>query len=610
MDAVVKTKDRGWALAVSCGLALPGMSVGNVNATPVVDTAIVAIQGQATPENDGTFDFFWNFAPHLNDIGQVAFSVELTGTNGGFSDYQGIYRGDGTAEGLVRIVRLSDEVPEGNGTFRRLGFSTFAAADFASGINNAGQVAFLAETNSPYFTRYAHGQYLGDGSPGGLVNLAREGQPLPSSGESFFQFSSSTPELNDAGQIAFVTSVSDDSTPFTYETRIYRGDGTSSGDTTIAAVDQSLPDSDGTFRSFTSRRYVINDAGQVAFNATLQDTPGGTTDDQGIYRGDGTPGSLTKVVREGQAAPDGNGSFVVPTFITPMINNAGQVAFYSTLSSTTDGNSDDSGLFRSDSTGGGLDTLIRKGQLLPTGHSAGGFLYHDELNNAGQMLFATDLMNPADGQTVGQGLYLTDGTAEGLFQIARDEEITPEGDAEFLEFHPQGLNDQGQALVVADLGILGSSDVVSGIYVHDDDGGLIKIAREGDAFLGSTLSYVGFSSTLNNAGQVAYRFSLEDGRSGIALATIIDTLLGDYNNNGIVDAADYTIWQDSFGSTTDLAADGNGNGIIDAADYTVWQDNFGNSNIGTSTLAILPEPGTIGLLGLSGLLCTHRRARG
>jgi hypothetical protein len=45
---------------------------------------------------------------------------------------------------------------------------------------------------------------------------------------------------------------------------------------------------------------------------------------------------------------------------------------------------------------------------------------------------------------------------------------------------------------------------------------------------------------------------------------------GDYNHDGTVDAADYTIWRDTLGSTTDLRADGNGNGVIDQADFGVW----------------------------------------
>ncbi|MCA9186648.1 MAG: hypothetical protein KDA99_13565, partial [Planctomycetales bacterium] len=50
---------------------------------------------------------------------------------------------------------------------------------------------------------------------------------------------------------------------------------------------------------------------------------------------------------------------------------------------------------------------------------------------------------------------------------------------------------------------------------------------------------------------------------------------GDYNHNGKVDAADYTVWKDDFNSTMKLDADGNGSGKVDAADYTVWKDNFG-----------------------------------
>ena len=50
-------------------------------------------------------------------------------------------------------------------------------------------------------------------------------------------------------------------------------------------------------------------------------------------------------------------------------------------------------------------------------------------------------------------------------------------------------------------------------------------------------------------------------------------LAGDYNKNGAVDAADYTVWRSSFGSTSNLDADGNNNGVIDAADYVVWKNN-------------------------------------
>jgi CSLREA domain-containing protein len=54
-------------------------------------------------------------------------------------------------------------------------------------------------------------------------------------------------------------------------------------------------------------------------------------------------------------------------------------------------------------------------------------------------------------------------------------------------------------------------------------------------------------------------------------------LVGDYNGNGTVDAADYTVYTDNIGSTTNLNADGNDNGIVDSADYSIWSANSGHT---------------------------------
>lgn len=56
---------------------------------------------------------------------------------------------------------------------------------------------------------------------------------------------------------------------------------------------------------------------------------------------------------------------------------------------------------------------------------------------------------------------------------------------------------------------------------------------------------------------------------------VVEGLPGDYNADGIVNIADYTVWRDSLGQVgATLAADGNGNETVDAADYAVWRDNF------------------------------------
>ena len=88
-------------------------------------------------------------------------------------------------------------------------------------------------------------------------------------------------------------------------------------------------------------------------------------------------------------------------------------------------------------------------------------------------------------------------------------------------------------------------------------------------------------------------------------------VLGDYNLDGTVNAADYTVWRDTRGSTGNLAADGDGNGAIELADYDVWKTNFGNTaGSGSSSNAAMPEPTSLLLLiGLTAFGMSHRSLR-
>jgi hypothetical protein len=77
---------------------------------------------------------------------------------------------------------------------------------------------------------------------------------------------------------------------------------------------------------------------------------------------------------------------------------------------------------------------------------------------------------------------------------------------------------------------------------------------------------------INSAGPATLAIALDDIRFIGAQPT-----LGDYNIDGIVNAADYVLWRESFGSTSDLRADGNRNNVVDQADYDVWRANFGET---------------------------------
>lgn len=94
---------------------------------------------------------------------------------------------------------------------------------------------------------------------------------------------------------------------------------------------------------------------------------------------------------------------------------------------------------------------------------------------------------------------------------------------------------------------------------------------------------------------------------------------GDFNDDGVVDAADYTVWRDNFGTNHILAGHGDENGdsfnVVDYDDYTIWKANFGHvsespSNGAGAGAPVVPEPCTLGLLAAGALgVATLRRHR-
>ncbi|MCA9188475.1 MAG: pentapeptide repeat-containing protein, partial [Planctomycetales bacterium] len=92
----------------------------------------------------------------------------------------------------------------------------------------------------------------------------------------------------------------------------------------------------------------------------------------------------------------------------------------------------------------------------------------------------------------------------------------------------------------------------------------------------------------------------------VTLIGVPTILPGDYNHNGVVDAADYTVWKDRFGSAMALDADGNQDGAIDAADYTIWKDNYGLTSI-TAMSSAVSEPSGALLAASTALLLLKRR---
>jgi alpha-tubulin suppressor-like RCC1 family protein len=92
-------------------------------------------------------------------------------------------------------------------------------------------------------------------------------------------------------------------------------------------------------------------------------------------------------------------------------------------------------------------------------------------------------------------------------------------------------------------------------------------------------------------------------------------LEGDYNDNGVVDAADYVVWRDTLEQLVlpGRGADGFANGEITALDYRYWKARFGNTlgagdAAGLANLAV-PEPSAVALLLLILAEVVYQRSR-
>lgn len=100
---------------------------------------------------------------------------------------------------------------------------------------------------------------------------------------------------------------------------------------------------------------------------------------------------------------------------------------------------------------------------------------------------------------------------------------------------------------------------------------------------------------------------------------------GDYNNDGVVDAADYTVWRDNLGGdAAALMGNGSGAATVVAADFDLWKTNFGmtqslmtvvtaGAQTAVFSASAVPEPSTLVLasaMAAFAVAASARRSRG
>lgn len=439
---------------------------------------VTAVREGDSASGDGEFSTFTDI--FLNNRGEIAFNSTLQGTSAGTSNDSAIFVLSDTGT-LSEVVRDADAALDGNGTFggsqllrfndagnylihsRFFGTAGVSVDDTGLMLGSSGTLTqYAREGNTTFDNNGTFGNFatsarnyglsnegfssfynLSLGTAGGTSddnaifarssNYVREGDAAPGGIGNFTSFGNFT-RINDERQVSFVGNVGQ-------TTGIYRAENSSSV-TPIFVEGDAAPDGNGTL-SFLTGYNTINNSGQVAFEAVMAGTANGSLDSEGIFRGDGN--SVRQIAREGQLAPGGNGEFNTFFSSNVRINESGQVALTAGLRNTSGGNADDSGVYRSSSSGFGLTEIARQGQDISTGDGQLGSVDFAQLamNEQGHVAFSSSI----SGTINNTGIFIGNGTE--LITVVQEGQELDGGVVSTISFeggdrNGNALNDRGQ----------------------------------------------------------------------------------------------------------------------------------------------------------------------
>lgn len=227
---------------------------------------------------------------------------------------------------------------------------------------------------------------------------------------------------------------------------------------------------------------------------------------------------------------------------------------------------------------------------------------------------------------------ITGGTVAGRLSVVSGSRVEIGGSAEVS--NTLFLDSVGEALLTGGT-VTGAVEVVNGtltitggavqgavIARHD---GVVQVHGTSFAIDGVEIDflelYTAFEFTDRNvtlSGMLtdgsAFSFDLNSAYSpgndyfdSTATLTLVLDLPGDFNGDGLINTADYTVWRDNLnGSEALLGYRGNGDSVVGPADYDLWAAKYGFlsnvENLGTE----VSEPNAL-LLALTGLIIFARR---
>lgn len=196
---------------------------------------------------------------------------------------------------------------------------------------------------------------------------------------------------------------------------------------------------------------------------------------------------------------------------------------------------------------------------------------------------------PANQDRITDNVWLTRGTQQGLINAKSETEyaaLSP-ADTEWAT----DLNNPGKTIAAANWNNLSFTNWIN---AYGSTGSMqlpaLLVGRNAVVHLKTDNIYLDLKFTAwSQSGGGSFSYQRAEGMPA-------PTTTGDYNFNGVVDAADYVVWRDSVGQSVTLpgsGADGDKSGAIDGPDYDFWRARFGNlvaAPAGQASAAAVPEP--------------------
>jgi len=350
----------------------------------------------------------------------------------------------------------------------------------------------------------------------GAKVVFREGDAAPNNGN--FWFTSGGISVNAQGGVSFIGALTNASLGTSNNEGVYVGDG--SVMTEIARANQPEPmGGPGVLDAFSV--CTINTSGQVAFWASIRNAGTPVISTHGIFIGQGS--ALQQVARTYTTAPDGNGQISGIGTSSRLISDSGNVAYLATLTGTTGGSEDDTAIFMSN--GSSSVTIAHEGDLAPGTSGRFGSFLAPLINDNNQVLFYASIRGGGEGFFRGSGSDAT--------KIVLTGELALGGVAVYQTLHTTAsINAAGDVSYVAYLNS-GISGVFRGNGVETT-----TIALSGNQAPDGDYTFADFTlAAINNTRTVAFQAALSyatdatgiymsDGEETVLVAKTGDALNG------------------------------------------------------------------------------------